>query len=799
MIKNYLVVAIRNFVRNRSYTFINILGLSMGLTCCLVIYLLIMHDLGFDRFHKNERDIYRIVLDTENASGVEHSSAIPYPFANAFRNDFPDVPLVTQCHVQGEALIAYNDNKMMVDDVIFADSSFFNLFDFEVLSGDPAKALAEPGKVFLTASTAKKIFGTAEATRFKLENVVDLEVAGIIADPPANSHLQFSMVVSMPSFSEDILGLPIDQWGINSAGYFYVTLRNGVSSSQIEERLVQFTSKYHPKDDAANVYHLQPLRDIHFDPRYEDDAVSSSGLLLLGFLGVFILTLACINFINLATALAIKKSKEIGIRKTLGAARLQLVMYFLAETFLLVLFATIISLGVVEWMLPLLNTFMEKEIAHTLFNDGSLFTFVGMLLLAVTILSGMYPSIILSGYSPIAVLKNKFNAPNRSGGVRKVLVVFQFMIAQILIIATLIVTDQMNFFTTKPLGFGKEAIVNVDLPANKDPELRAFRTRLEANPDIANVSFSVGAPVSESGLGTSMFMTDGDASQKYDVNIKVADEHYINTYKLKLIAGRALTEADAKLSDRSIEGDARKYPMVVNRAAAEKLGFDNPEDIIGKNLSVGLNDISAPVVGVVENFHTGSMHHAIDPVVIMHFPYFYGDAGIKISGNLIETLAFIEKEWKAVYPDYYFNYTFLDEHIAGLYKTEQRTLTLFRVFSFISIFIGCLGLYGLISFMANQKQKEVGIRKVHGASVFNIVTLFSKEFVRLIMVAFFIAAPVCWYFMNEWLTGFAYHVQMHWSRFLIGILATTIIALATVGYKAFSAAIANPATTLKTE
>ncbi|HYG02861.1 MAG TPA: ABC transporter permease [Chryseosolibacter sp.] len=799
MIRNYFVVSIRNFLRNKNYSLINILGLSIGVTCCIVIYLLIMHDLSFDRFHQNASNIYRIVLDSENASGVEHSRATPYPFANAFRNDFTDVPLVTQYHDQGETMVVYGDNKILLDHVIFADSAFFRLFDFKVESGNPAKALKDPGKVFLTASTARKIFGSDEPTRFKIKNVIDVEVAGIIADPPANSHIQFSMVVSMPSFSEDILGLPIDQWGINSSGYCYIALTPDVSPESIEQRLVPFTTKYHPEDDVGRKYRLQALSDIHFDSRYQDDAVSKTRLMLLGLLGLFIVVIACINFINLATALAMKKSKEIGIRKTLGAARRQLVTYFLGETFLLVIFATLISLGIVEWMLPLLNTFMEKEISRTLFNDINLFGFVAVLVLTVTILAGLYPSLILSGYSPIAVLKNKITMSHGSGGVRKVLVVFQFVIAQLLIIATLIVTDQMAFFSNRSMGFVKDAIINVELPSNKDEHLQSFRTRLQSNPEIGNLSFSVGAPVSESGLGTSMFMTDGDVSQKYDVNIKVADEHYIDTYGLTLIAGRALTESDALLSARSLDQEARKYPLIVNRAAVERLGFDNPEDILGKNVTVGLNDISAPVVGVVENFHTGSMHHAIDPVVIMHFPYFYGDAGIKIIGDLTETLKFVEKEWKEVYPDYYFNYTFLDEHIAGLYRTEERMLTLFRVFSGISIFIGCLGLYGLISFMANQKQKEVGIRKVHGATVFNIITLFSKEFVRLIVIASFVAAPVCWYFMNEWLTGFAYHVEMHWSRFLIGIFATMVIALVTVGYKAFTAAIANPATTLKTE
>jgi putative ABC transport system permease protein len=802
MIRNYITTTLRNFVRNRSYALINILGLSTGITCCIVIFLIIRYDLSFDQFHADADRIYRVVHDETNASGVDQSGVTPYPFASAFRNDFPEVPLVTQYHDQEDGLVKFGADKFRIENIIFADSLFFEVFDFKVVSGNPREELGQKGKAFLTESTARNLFkGKSEGT-FRLENLQEVEIVGVIADPPANSGIQFSMVVSFPTLTEEFIGFDINSWGLNSAGYSYLVLPENISQQNIEERFVKFVQKYYAKEkDQKQYYHLQPLSDVHFNRDYNSASVQKSVLVTLGLLGLFILFIACINFVNLATALAVKKSKEVGIRKTLGAKRSQLTLYFLVETLILTLFSILISLGIVELMLPWLNSFLDKYLGDSLFTDPSLLIFLLILTFVVTILSGAYPSFILSGYSPVAVLKNKLVVQGKSaGGVRKVLVAFQFIVAQALIIGTLIVSDQMSFFRNAPLGFAKEAIVNVGIPTNDQDVQQAFRTRLESNSDIKSISFSIGGPVSDNSLGTNFNLAEKGEDERYAVTMKLVDVKYLETYGIELVAGRWISESEEKLASPPLDWKERQYALVLNEAATKQLGFADPAEIIGKHVKVGINNIEAPVVGVVKDFHTNSLHAAIKPVVLMNFSHFYYDAGIKISSeNMSETIAFIEKTWNDLYPEYFFEFSFLDDYIGTLYRQEERTFTLFKVFSGMSIFIACLGLYGLISFMANQKLKEVGIRKVLGASISSIVVLFSREFLKLIAIAFLIAAPLSWYLMNEWLNGFAYNVDINWSVFAIAIIATMFIALITVSYRAVRAAVTNPVDTLRSE
>jgi putative ABC transport system permease protein len=749
------------------------------------------------------------VVDSQNSTGIDYSSVTPYPFAKAFRNDFEEIPLITQMHYEGDALVKAGEDKLIVDKVLFADSLFFEVFDFQVLSGNPKVDLGQPGKVFLTESSAAKLMQDRNITTIKLNNKVELEIAGIIADPPATSHISFSMIVSMPSLTSDfIAGLPLDHWSLSSAGFVYVVLPENVSQASIERRLNTFRDKYLTKEDAERkTFHLQPLSEIHFDQRYTAnpgtaDNAAATNLMIIGIVGIFILIIACINFVNLSTALAVKKSKEVGIRKTLGAKRSQLTWYFLTETFFLTLFAVIISLGACEWLLSWLNSFLDKSIQMELLSDGNLILFLTGLILFTTLLSGFYPSLFLSGLNPVAILKNKNAAQSSSGtSLRKVLVVFQFFISQALIIGTFIVADQMQYLQSKPLGFEKDAIVNVPMH-NLDANIReAFRSRLESNPDIVDLSYSLGAPTSNNNFNTSYFLTEnGKGDQRLNVDIKPVDRHYLATYGISLIAGRWFTESEEKLADITLPREQWKFTFIVNETAMRQLGFNSPSELIGKSITTGVFDASGEVIGVVKDFHVASLHSEIAPVVLMNLPRFYYDAGIKISvANIKQTLSFIEKAWRDVYPDYYFEYSFLDEELAGRYESDARTFTLFKIFSGLSMLIGCLGLYGLVSFMANQKLKEVGIRKVLGASVNQIVILFSKEFVKLILVAFVFAAPLTWILMKRWLTGFAYRIDIGWSVFAISICGTLLIALITVSYKALRAAASNPVETLRSE
>ena len=782
------------------------MGLSIGLTSCIIIYLLIAYDLKFDKFHSNYDRIYRVVRDVKSASGVQSEAVTPYPFAAAFRQDFSDIPLMTQFHFHSEGFLSIGADKQRVDEVIFADSMFFSVFDFGVVSGNPAKDLSDPNKAFLTESLAAKL-RLETSSKIKLDNKLELEVVGLLKDPPPNSHIQYSMIVSMPSFTKEFFGWPVDRWGLNSAGFSYLVMPENVSIQQVTTRFKDFVKKYYDEEEAQrNEYLLQPLREIHFETKYSNTPghvsnVDFSDLLILGVLGSFIMIIACINFINLATALAVKKSKEIGIRKTLGAKRIQLSTYFLSETLLLVLFAILISLGLAEWALPWLRGFVEKELYLNLFSDPSLIVFLIVLAIVATLFSGFYPSVILSGFDPVAVLKNKITAKGSSNSfVRRMLVIFQFLIAQIMIIGTLIVSDQMNYFSSKSLGFNHDAIINVPLPKNDKDILDNLRSRLEANSNIKHVSFAVGAPTADSNIGTGFYLTDKGPEENFGVGIKTVDYHYKDTYSLNLKGGRWFYESEAKTAaDTTIKNNER-YTFVLNEAAVRKLGFNDPEQIIGKRISIGLNDIAGPAIGVTEDFHTTSLRNEIDPVVMMIYPSLYYDAGISIStSDIPATVDFIKKTWSDIFPEYYFEYEFLDQHLAELYRQEQRQLVLFRIFSGISIFIGCLGLLGLVSFMANQRLKEIGVRKVFGASIPSILLSFAKEFVRLVITAFLLAAPLSWYLMNKWLENFEYHIKIHWSVFVIGLGVTIVIALITVSYRSIRAGLANPVDSLRTE
>ena len=805
MIKNYLLITFRNFLRNRNYTLINILGLSIGLTACIVIFLLIRFDTEFDRFHQHYDRLYRVVRTTKSASGLEPSSVTPYPFAAAFRQDFTDVPLVTQLHYHEQAFATIGTEKKQVERIVFADSVFFKVFDFGVKSGNPALELGHPNKVFLTESLAEKL-NLGVGGRMKLDNVLDLEVVGLLEDVPASSHIQYTMVVSMPSFTKKFFSWGTTHWGLNSAGFSYIVLPPNMTPDKVVNRFPDFVKKYYPKEDAENnAYFLQPLSEIHFDTEYSGTPghfanIDTTNLYVLGIVGFFILAIASINFVNLATALAIKKSKEIGVRKTLGAKRSQLTMYFLFETLILTLIAVVISLGLVEWLLPWLRSFAEKEIYLRLFSDPVLLSFLLGLIVITTLLSGFYPGLVLAGFDPIAVLKNRITGQGTSGAfVRRALVIIQFVIAQVLIIGMLVVSNQMSYFTSKPLGFSHDAILTLPLPKNDKDILDNFRTRLESNPKIKNATFAMGAPTSESNMGTGYFLEERGPSEHHPVQVKCVDRHYKDVYGIQMVAGRWFTESDEKKAiDTTLQNDVR-YSLILNEAALRKVGLST-EEALGKRVHIGINDITAPIVGVTNDFHTFSLHEKIEPVIMLVLPSLYFEAGVAVStDDLPSTIDFLNKTWSQLYSDYYFEYSFLDDHLEGLYRNERRQLVLFRIFSGVSIFIGCLGLLGLISFMANQKLKEIGIRKVFGASIHTIVRIFSKEFILLVAIAFLFAAPLSRLLMQYWLENFEYHVEIHWSVYAVGLFTTLFIAVATVAYRATRAAMANPIDSLRAD
>jgi len=807
MFKSYLRITLRKLWRNRFHSIIHILGLTIGVTSCILLFLFIKYELSFDNFYADSDRIYRFVYQAKTSSGIDDEQVVPYPFGDAIKNDFPEIGETTLFHFQEESLVIIGSKKLKEENIIFADTNFFKVFSYTVLSGSPGIDLARPNTAFLTKTTALKLFGSENpiGKTFSLDNNDDFEVVGILEDAPVNSHLPFNMVVSYASFSSKYIGGIDTGWGATISGYCYVKLNSDHTSNDVTTKMLSFRDKYYADTDERQfTFTLQPVKDIHFNQIYAlgniSNTVDSSYLLTLGIIGFLILIVACINFINLASALAIRKSKEVGVRKTLGAQRSHIVIQFLGEAFALTLLSVMLSLGLVERILPYFNNFLGTNITFQLWGDPVLLGFIVILIISVTLLAGLYPSLTLARFTAIQVLKTGLNSPNKSSlSIRRGLVIFQFLISQVLIIGTIVVASQISYFRNVRLGFDTEAIINIDIPEPNSKKLDAFRARIQLMENVSGLTYCLGAPTSENSIGTSFTTPEKQGQESISTRIKPVDIAYLDTYGLELVAGRWITESEqqrATTEDRS----ARSYVYVVNEVLVSSLGIANVNDAIGKEIILSVGNIQGEIIGVVRDFHTKSVRTSIEPVVLLNFPFFYYSAGLKIAGdNIPATLEKVEAAWSEVYPEYIFEYTFLDDHLATLYEEENKVFKLVQIFSGLSIFIGCIGLFGLISFIVVQRMKEIGVRKVLGASVPNIIFILSKEFIYLELIAFVIAVPLAWYSMNAWLEGFAYRIALNPLIFLAGLAISIIIALLTVGYQSHRAAIANPVDALKDE
>lgn len=809
MLKNYFITAWRNIKKNKAFFMLNFVGLYISVTACLLIGLLILHETSFDKPANNNLSIYRVVKTNTSSTGKTYGPVTPYPLAVAMRAAMPDEELISQIHFQKDDVISFENKKFKEQDIVFADSVFPKLFPLTVQQGSIQRALTEPGFTILTESTAHKFFGNENpiGKRVKIANLVDLEVTAVIADAPANTHLPYNMLISYASLKPDFIGgFPLDQWGLNAAGFTYIGLSNQNGVTRVQATLASIANDHlnNKNDGTKTILNLQPLPDIHYNQLYAGSnpsyTINFSYLYLIGAIGLFLMLAACINYTNLSTALAIKKSKEVGVRKTMGATRNHLIKQFLSETFLLTAFVFIMAASSVGFFLPLLNAFLDKNIPLNWLHANSALLLVA-LWIVVSLLSGLYPAFVLSGFNPITALKNKTATPKASVvTLRRTLVVFQFLTAQILIIGAIVVARQMNFIQSQSLGFSKNNVVDIGVPENKPQQLKLLHDKLSAIPGVSSVSFSLGAPVDDNNASTSFNRKEKYVSEKIDVEVKATDRNYLETYGLQLIAGRWFDENDERNIADAIPDSLKRYAFVLNETAVKSLGFASAKDALGKYVTFGMYDISAPVIGVVKDYNTASLHDAVKPVLMVGFPSFYYNAGIKLAdGYSASTLNAIEKAWTSVYTQQLFESNFLDEHIASLYKNEKRTQQLFNLFTFLSIVINILGLVGLLSFMIEQKTKEIGIRKVLGASVTDISFILSKDFLRLIIVAFFIAAPVAWVLMHKWLQDFAYRTTISWWVFAVAMLAALIVTCIAVGFQTIKAAVANPVKSLRTE
>jgi predicted permease len=791
MLKNYLTIALRNLFRNKVYAILNIAGLALGVASCLLLLLVVRNELGYDNFHSKADRIYRVTLNA-----LDFNSNVSLAVAPAMRNDFGQLEQITQTFYQGGGMVEIEGNRYNEKSFAFVDEYYFNVFDYEWIAGNRNTALREPNTVVLTQSIAEKYFGDQNpiGQTIRLNNQYDLQVTGLIKDVPSNTHFPVIFLASWKTLEKDYKNGLTNFWNIPGGSYLYILLPENYSVKQLEAGIKPFLKKNWGEEVAKSTnMPIQPLRNIHFDQRYINNIITPTGretFYALAGVALFIIVTACINFVNLATAQAIKRSKEVGVRKVLGAQRVELIWQFLGEVTLLVLLSVFIALAATRLALPVMSQYLDINISVSQLVSPSFVAIILTLTVGMILLSGVYPALVQSGFRPALALKSKMATPSSKGlTLRKSLVVIQFCISQILIIGTVVVASQMDFFRNQNLGFNKEAVLTFGLPGADQNKRDVLRTELLSYPGIQEISFASGAPAYNNNFTS--FQSKELGLTKDDVTeVKFVDEQYMNMFGFQLIAGKAITEANRKDST---------FNIVVNETLIHKLGITNPEEAIGKTITIN-GDLTVPIMGVVRDFQSESKHKKIRACVMAYLPDAFGQVSVRIEPRQMrQTIQAIDKLWSATFPDYLFEYEFLDEHIASMYKQEERMYMAFQLFSAIAIFIGCLGLYGLVSFIALQKTKEIGIRKVLGASVGNIVYLFTKEFAGLILISFLIAAPLAYYMMYTWLQNFAYSISIGWSVFLVAVLASFMIAALTVSYRSIKAALVNPIKSLRSE
>jgi ABC-type antimicrobial peptide transport system permease subunit len=670
------------------------------------------------------------------------------------------------------------------------------MFELRFFTGN-ADVLRDVNSTAISRSLAEKYFGNWKEAVGKTLNIDNsefpLKVAAVFEDEPANSDFPFQLVSSYEGFVAHDKTWPFTDWGSNTSNHqVFVKLPRGTDTKAMDRQLALFEKKYNTQNKETTREHfVHALKNIHFDERFGSNGDHSTGktsLYTLAFIGLLIIMMACINFVNLSTALAVTRSKEVGIRKVMGSSRAQLSMQVLIETSAVVIVSAIIAI-VLAWLaLPYVKNIMVVQHKLSLFNIESVL-FILAITVATIILSGLYPALIMSNFKPVEAIKNKISTSKvGSVSLRRVLVVMQFAFSQILIIATIIAVNQMNFIRSSDLGFNKDATLVVYLNSDSVSRSRhdAFKDALKLRSDVKEVSFAFDPPSSDNSWNSN-FAFDKMEDKDFNVQLKQADQNYAKTYGLQLLAGRFLSPSDT----------IREF--VLNETMLKKCGVKNPQDAVGKMFRIGGRK-PMPVVGVVKDFKQASLRDEIQPIAMFTQKRWYQTAGIKLSGtNLGKTRDEIKNIWDKYFPEYVYNASFLEENINKFYEAEQRLSSMYKVYALLAIFISCLGLYGLISFMVVQKTKEVGIRKILGASVQNILYLFSREFTILITIAFILAVPSAWYLMHSWLNDFAYRIKIGTWMFAVAIAVSILIAWITVGYKAIKTAKANPLKSLRTE
>lgn len=816
MIKNYFLTAWRSFRKNKVFSFINIIGLAIGISASLVIFLIVSYDYSFNTSIPDKDRIYRVVSDFKFSGEDYHNSGVPLPLANTVGKELTGidkaVPFNTNYDEAKISLAAPGKEDAVVfrkqKNIIFADPDYFDLIKYDWIAGSPAASLTAPSKVVLTSSAAATYFPQLSADQvigklLYFNDTVITTVSGVVKDLSYNTDFNFKVFISRATLAQTTLK-PFDweEWGNTSgSSQLLVRLSPGSKKVQVEQALTTlFNKNYKPKvqDHSITNHSLQPLSDLHYNATYGGyDLPLSHKPTLYGLLAVaaFLLLLACINFINLTTAQASQRAKEIGVKKTMGSSRKQLIQQFLSETFLLTLIATVLSLLIAPLLLKVFADFIPPGLHFDLAKEPAVIIFLLLLIPLVSLFSGFYPAMILSSYQPVKVLKNQAyvsSGKSRSAWLRKSLTVSQFVIAQVFIIATILVGKQISFSLSKDMGFKKDAIVTLQTNFYDTARLKrlVLVDAFKAIPAVANISMSTSPPSSNNTWSGTMKFNDGKKEIETDVEQKYADTNYLNLFKIKLLAGTNYPASDSVTA------------FVINETYLHALGFTNPQDVVEKFVEWSNKKIQ--ITGVVADFNQRSLREKVKPIAMGTWPGSQRTFNIalhpeKQPGDWKKALAKMEMEWKKLYPEDDFEYIFFDESIAQYYTAEQHIASLLMWATGLAIFISCLGLLGLVIYITNQRTKEIGIRKTVGATVTQIVTLLSKDFLRLVIIAFVIAVPITWWGSVQWLNNFAYKTDISAWIFLAGGMIMFLMALLILCIRSFQAATVNPVKSLRSE
>ena len=796
MFKLNLKIALRNLWKNKVYTCINVIGLSIGMASCILIFLFIRYQLSFDEGFKNENQIYRMVTDWKYDAFDDYSNGVSIPTVKVIKNEIVGLEK-TAAIFRRWSIIRVRDaaGKDLIkkdETIYYSEPEFFEIFSAKWLFGNSYEALSQPNTVALSETSAKNYFGNVQNAMGKsitMGNKTLLKVTGIFKDMPKNSSFPLNIVVSYQTFPDKADNC----WDcVSSGNELYILLKDGLKAEDITASLAQFNKKNYTDRKVAGNQHIkiEALRDIHFSEHYDNFSyqnISKTQLYGLAVIALFLIITACINFINLSTAQAINRAKEVGVRKVMGGMRKQLMIQFLSETFIVTLLAVLIACVLAELSIPQLQNIFKGKLEISLFQHPVIFIFMISLVLLVGFLAGFYPSIIMSGFNPALAIKNKVALNNGGLSLRKILVVVQFAISIILIVSTMVVMRQMEYVQKKPLGFNSSEVMMITLPNDSLSRLKHenFKQRLLSIPGVKMVSFCQNPPLSPN-INSSDFTFNGIKNKDFEVRRMQADEDYYALFDLKLIAGKLFAKGD------------KGKGYVVNETFVKKVHINNPQDAIGKVINSNGEDI--PIIGVIKDFNDLSLKEKISGLTISTGKNNYWRAAVKLDVNQVFVAdKKVEELWNSMFPSQIYSSSFVNEDIKGHYETEKIIGFLFKVFAGIIVFISFIGLFGLMSFVATQRTKEMAIRKVLGATTFQLVKMLNGSFLLMVFIANVLAWPVAYVFVNSWLNGFAYRMELNVWPFLLAMMISITITLITVSFRSLKAAKSNAIDALKYE